>query len=59
MPGGFGQTDIYKSELVNGQWSEPVNLGETINTSGKEMFPFVDKEGILYFSSDGHPGWQV
>lgn len=56
MPGGFGQTDIYKSELVNGQWSKPVNLGETINTSGKEMFPFVDKEGILYFSSDGRPG---
>jgi outer membrane protein OmpA-like peptidoglycan-associated protein len=56
MPGGFGQTDIYKSELVNGQWSKPVNLGETINTSGKEMFPFVDKEDILYFSSDGRPG---
>lgn len=56
MPGGFGQTDIYKSELVNGQWSKPLNLGETINTSGKEMFPFVDKEGILYFSSDGRPG---
>lgn len=56
MPGGFGQTDIYKSELVNGQWSKPVNLGETINTEGKEMFPFVGKEGILYFSSDGRPG---
>jgi len=56
MPGGFGQTDIYKSELVNGQWSNPVNLGDAINTEGKEMFPFVDKEGILYFSSDGRPG---
>lgn len=56
MPGGYGETDIYKSELVNGAWSKPVNLGETINTKGKEMFPFVDKEGILYFSSDGHPG---
>ena len=56
MPGGLGKTDIYKSEMVNGQWSKPVNLGETINTEGKEMFPFVDKEGILYFSSDGRPG---
>ncbi|HNX54809.1 MAG TPA: OmpA family protein [Prolixibacteraceae bacterium] len=56
MPGGFGQTDIYKCEWNNGSWGNPVNLGETINTSGKEMFPYVDKEGILYFSSDGHPG---
>jgi len=56
MPGGFGQTDIYKSELVNGVWSKPVNLGATINTSGKEMFPFVDKTGILYFASNGQPG---
>lgn len=56
MPGGFGQTDIYKTELINGVWSKPVNLGETINTSGKEMFPYVDKNGILYFASNGHPG---
>lgn len=56
MPGGYGSTDIYKCEWNNGSWGNPVNLGETINTSGKEMFPYVDKEGILYFSSDGHPG---
>jgi len=56
MPGGYGETDIYKSEWVNGSWGNPVNLGETINTSGKEMFTYVDKEGILYFSSNGHPG---
>lgn len=56
MPGGFGETDIYKSELINGSWSKPVNLGATINTKGKEMFPYVDKKGILYFSSDGLPG---
>lgn len=56
MPGGFGETDIYKSEMLNGRWSKPVNLGETINTEGKEMFPFVDKEGIFYFSSNGHQG---
>lgn len=56
MPGGYGGTDIYKSELVNGNWSKPVNLGAEINTEGKEMFPYVDKNGVLYFSSDGHPG---
>lgn len=56
MTGGFGETDIYKSELINGSWSKPVNLGATINTKGKEMFPYVDKKGILYFSSDGLSG---
>ena len=56
MPGGFGETDIYKSEMVNGRWSSPINLGATINTEGKEMFPFVDKNGILFFSSDGRLG---
>ena len=56
MQGGYGETDIYKSEWLNDQWSKPTNMGATINTEGKEMFPFVDKEGILYFSSDGHPG---
>ncbi len=56
MPGGYGQTDIYKSEWNGSAWGNPVNLGESINTSGKEMFTHFDKEGVLYFSSDGHPG---
>ncbi|BDD05028.1 OmpA family protein [Aureibacter tunicatorum] len=59
MPGGFGETDIYKSELKNGQWSKPQNLGEKINTAGKEQFPYVaslhDGE-YFYFASDGHLG---
>ncbi|GMN08357.1 OmpA family protein [Croceitalea sp. MTPC5] len=56
MPGGFGQTDIYFVELTDdGGYSEPTNLGPTINTSGREMFPFVDDEK-LYFASDGHLG---
>ena len=56
MPGGFGETDIYKSEWTAGKWGKPLNLGESINTRGKEMFPYVDKDGILYFSSNGQPG---
>ncbi|MDQ4141257.1 MAG: OmpA family protein [Bacteroidota bacterium] len=58
MPGGFGLTDIYYCErLGNGTWSKPVNAGNTINTSGREMFPSFDKKGTLYFSSDGHSGF--
>jgi peptidoglycan-associated lipoprotein len=34
-------------------WSKPKNLGPDINTSGNELFPYVRKNGTLYFSSDG------
>jgi outer membrane protein OmpA-like peptidoglycan-associated protein/tetratricopeptide (TPR) repeat protein len=53
--GGFGQTDIY-SVVINddGTYGEPENLGERINTEGREMFPFVAKDNTLYFSSDGY-----
>ncbi|QHW00512.1 carboxypeptidase regulatory-like domain-containing protein [Spirosoma endbachense] len=56
MPGGFGGTDIYVSRFLNGQWGRPVNLGQTVNTKGNELFPFVDDAGNLYFSSDGRGG---
>jgi outer membrane protein OmpA-like peptidoglycan-associated protein/tetratricopeptide (TPR) repeat protein len=56
MPGGFGQTDIYKTNFVNGTWTKPENLGGTINTKGKEMFPYVYDDFTLFFSSDGYAG---
>lgn len=53
--GGLGQTDIYQVEIKGGNsYSEPINLGEKINTEGREMFPFVSKDSTFYFSSDGH-----
>ncbi|MEJ2003363.1 MAG: hypothetical protein P8X57_00005, partial [Cyclobacteriaceae bacterium] len=55
MPGGFGGTDIYRSSRNADGWSEPVNLGEDINTEGNEMFPNLYGEE-LFFASDGHPG---
>jgi outer membrane protein OmpA-like peptidoglycan-associated protein/tetratricopeptide (TPR) repeat protein len=56
MPGGYGGTDIYKAEIrENGTLGKAQNLGETINTRGREMFPFV-KGDTLFFSSDGHYG---
>jgi outer membrane protein OmpA-like peptidoglycan-associated protein len=53
--GGLGQTDIY-TVVINddGTYGEPENLGEKINTEGREMFPFVAKDSTLYFSSDGY-----
>jgi outer membrane protein OmpA-like peptidoglycan-associated protein len=56
MPGGLGQTDLYVSENVNGQWQKPENLGQAINTEGREMFPYVHEDGTLFFSTDGRAG---
>ncbi|MGE5394362.1 MAG: OmpA family protein [Candidatus Saccharibacteria bacterium] len=56
MPGGYGKSDIYYSVRSGGNWSKPVNLGPFINTSGNEFFPFISKEGILYFASDRTEG---
>lgn len=57
MPGGFGDADIYKVAInADGSFGEPQNLGPTVNTEGKEVFPFIASDGTLYFSSDGHLG---
>jgi outer membrane protein OmpA-like peptidoglycan-associated protein len=56
MPGGYGGMDIYVSQLENGRWSSPRNLGEIINTPKNEVFPYV-RGNELYFSSDGFPGY--
>lgn len=56
MPGGSGGTDIYVCRMQGGQWSEPENLGTTVNTPWNEMFPFIARDGTLWFSSNGHPG---
>lgn len=54
MPGGYGGSDLYKSNRQGDSWSEPINLGSTINTAGNEVFPYVSRKGDLYFSSEGH-----
>jgi len=56
MPGGIGKTDIYKVNINEDNYSEPINLGKTINTFDREMFPFVGDDNTLYFSSNGHLG---
>nr|WP_294859341.1 OmpA family protein [uncultured Fluviicola sp.] len=54
MPGGYGGTDLYKSDKISNGWSQPQNLGPEINTPGNEMFPYINTDGALYFSSDAH-----
>lgn len=57
MPGTYGQSDIYKVTINDdGSFGIPQNLGNKINTEGRETFPFITSENELYFASDGHPG---
>ena len=59
MPGGFGGMDIWKVAILeDGSYSEPVNLGERVNTEGRESFPFIDNiNNQLYFASDTRKGF--
>jgi outer membrane protein OmpA-like peptidoglycan-associated protein/tetratricopeptide (TPR) repeat protein len=56
MPGTIGQSDIYKVSVNGESYGPPQNLGNTINTEGKETFPYITNENEIYFASDGHPG---
>lgn len=57
MPGTMGLSDIFEVAInADESFGSPVNLGDKINTEGRETFPFISKEGILYFASDGIPG---
>ena len=56
MPGGSGGYDLWRVNLKSAIGSLE-NLGEWINTPGDEMFPYVRTDSLLYFASDGHPGY--
>ena len=58
-PGTLGGMDIWKTTInEDGETTEPVNLGENVNTSEDEITPFYhSKSKTLYFSSEGHIGF--
>ena len=57
MPGTLGSFDLFSVAIDGENFGTPKNLGPNINTARKEQFPFVSKDGKLYFSSDGHAGY--
>ena len=73
MPGGYGGMDLYYCEIYGLykqfflsdttatreliRLSRPVNLGESINTEGNEVFPFHMDDKTLFFASDGRIGF--
>lgn len=56
MPGGYGGKDIWRINLTERAGSLE-NMGPEINTAGDEMFPYIRTDSLLYFASDGHPGF--
>lgn len=56
MPGGYGGKDIWRINLEDRAGSLE-NMGPQINSPGDEMFPYVRLDSVMYFSSDGHPGF--
>ncbi|MFD2564888.1 OmpA family protein [Aquimarina rubra] len=57
MPDSRGLSDLYVVDVnEDGSFGTPINLGDKINTEGRETFPYVSDSGRLYFASDGHVG---
>jgi hypothetical protein len=56
--GGFGKYDLWETKKNNGIWTEPVNLGSTVNTEGDEAQPFLCSDGNeLWFTSPSKKGF--
>lgn len=55
-PGGQGGMDLWRCQWNGNAWSQPVNLGPTVNTPDNELFPWIAPNGTLIFASDGWPG---
>ncbi|MCB0450284.1 MAG: OmpA family protein [Confluentibacter sp.] len=56
-PGGHGGSDIWVVNIYpDGSLRDLQNLGSVVNTESAEGFPFINNEGTLFFSSDGHAG---
>ena len=57
MPGSIGESDLYRVSILEGDtFGAPENLGDQINTLGRDTFPFITSDNLLIFSSDSRNG---
>ncbi len=57
IPSAKGPTDIFRVTIEgDNKYGDPKNLGDTINSPRKEMFPTISSDNVLYFSSDRSRG---
>jgi outer membrane protein OmpA-like peptidoglycan-associated protein len=56
-PDGHGSMcDLYVTEMKNGRWSAPKNLGDIINTRYSEKHPAVSADGRTLIFASNRPG---
>ncbi len=58
----YGSIDLYVSRWENGNWGKPENLGPAVNSADDEVYPFITKNGKLYFScqkNDSYGGLDI
>lgn len=59
-PGGLGEADLYISHKINGQWQQPVAMGNGINTKRYEYCPYLSPDGkYFFFSSEFNVKWVI
>lgn len=52
MSGGYGGKDIYRTIFRYGKWTDPVNVGKSINSPSDELYPSLHKSGDFFFASN-------
>ena len=58
MPGTTGESDLWYVDIYkDGSYGDPINLGQKVNTEGRESFPYIAGDGTLYFTSDALIGF--
>ncbi len=55
--GSIGGMDLFASLEKDGKWSDPVNLGDAVNSTANELYPYLDSDKNLFFSSDNLQGF--
>ncbi|MFC1564742.1 TolB family protein [candidate division KSB1 bacterium] len=54
---GFGEMDIYITfRREDGSWTDPVNMGDNINTHGNDWIPYVTTDGKYFFFTSNRSG---
>jgi outer membrane protein OmpA-like peptidoglycan-associated protein/tetratricopeptide (TPR) repeat protein len=58
MPGTTGESDLWYVDIYkDDSYGDPINLGQKVNTEGRESFPYIADDGTLYFTSDALIGF--
>jgi hypothetical protein len=55
-PESIGGMDLFITRKEADKWTTPLNLGRSVNSGGNDLFPFLDNDNNLFYSSDGLPG---